>query len=138
MNPIVKNILAVITGLVLGSAVNMSLVMLSGTIIPPPEGADVTDMESLKTSMHLFETKQYIFPFLAHALFTVVGAIIVAIIAQNHKMKLATLIGIFFFLGGSSNLFMLPSPLWFSVLDLAVAYIPMSWLGWKIAQLRTK
>jgi hypothetical protein len=30
--------------------------------------------------------------------------------------------------------FMLPAPIWFVVLDLAVAYIPMGWLGWRISR----
>jgi len=36
MNPIIKNILAVLAGVVLGSAVNMGIIMISGSIIPPP------------------------------------------------------------------------------------------------------
>lgn len=28
---------------------------------------------------------------------------------------------------------MLPSPMWFDILDLGVAHLPMSWLGWKLA-----
>jgi len=28
---------------------------------------------------------------------------------------------------------MLPSPLWFAVLDLIVAYIPMGWMGGKLS-----
>ena len=51
MNSTVKNILAVILGFILGSAVNMGIIMISGSIIPPPGGADVTTMEGLKESM---------------------------------------------------------------------------------------
>ena len=36
-------ILAVIAGLVVGSLVNMALVMLSGHVIPPPAGVDTAD-----------------------------------------------------------------------------------------------
>jgi len=133
MNPIVKNILAVVTGVVLGSAVNMGIIMLGPSVIPPPEGVDVTDMESLKSSMHLFEAKHFISPFLAHALGTLAGAFLAALIAANHKMKFALGIGLFFLAGGTANIFMLPSPTWFTVLDLAGAYIPMAWFGGKIA-----
>lgn len=31
------------------------------------------------------------------------------------------------------NAFMLPSPTWFTILDLAGAYIPMAYLGGKLA-----
>ncbi|MCB0566755.1 MAG: hypothetical protein KDD01_20495 [Phaeodactylibacter sp.] len=129
MNPILKNILAVVAGLVLGSVVNMGLIMLSSSVIPPPDGVDVTNMESLKSSMHLFEPKHFIFPFLAHALGTLAGAFTAARIAAGHKMKFALGIGAFFLIGGIANVFMLPSPAWFTVLDLVGAYIPMGWLG---------
>lgn len=132
MNPIARNILAVIAGLVVGSAVNMGIIMISSSIIPPPEGADVTTMDGLKASMHLFEPKHFIFPFLAHALGTLVGAIIAALIAATHKMNFALAIGLFFIIGGIINVFTLPSPLWFTILDLAGAYIPMGWIAGKI------
>jgi hypothetical protein len=132
MNTTVKNILAVIAGLILGSAVNMGLIMISGYIIPPPGGADVTTMEGLKESIHLFEAKHFIFPFLAHALGTFFGAFIASLVAANHKMKMALIIGVFFLIGGITNIIMIPSPAWFSILDLVGAYMPMAWLGFKL------
>jgi hypothetical protein len=131
MNPIVKNILVVIAGLVIGSVVNMGLIMIGGSVIPPPEGVDVSNMESLKAAMPLFETKHFIFPFLAHALGTLAGAWIVARLATTHKTKLAWLIGGFFLLGGIINVVSLSAPVWFNILDLTLAYIPMAWLGGK-------
>lgn len=132
MHPILKNILAVIVGLVVGSAVNMGLILISGHVIAPPEGADVTTMEGLEASMHLFEPRHFIFPFLAHALGTLVGALVAAAMAANNKMKFALGIGGFFLLGGISNVMMLPSPTWFAILDIVGAYIPMAWIGGKI------
>jgi len=135
MNSIAKNILAVILGLIVGSVVNMGIIMISGSIISPPEGADVTTMEGLKASIHLFQPKHFLFPFLAHALGTLVGAIITALIAASHKMNFALTIGLFFLIGGIINTFMLPAPTWFIVIDLMLAYIPMAWLGWKMTQM---
>ena len=134
MNPILKNILAVILGLVLGSVVNMGLIMISGSVIPPPEGADVTTMEGLVESMHKFQPKHFIFPFLAHALGTLVGAFVAASIAATHKMKFALAIGVFFLIGGIVNVFLLPSPTWFAIVDLVGAYIPMAFIGGKIGK----
>ena len=96
MNPILKNILALVAGIIIGSIVNMGIIMLSSSIIPSPEGVDVTNMESLKSSLHLFEPRHFIFPFLAHALGTLVGAYIAALIATNNKLKFALGIGVFF------------------------------------------
>ena len=136
MNSTVKNILAVILGLILGSLVNMGIIMISSSIIPPPDGADVTTMEGLKESIHLFQPKHFIFPFLAHALGTFVGALLAALITAKHKMKFALSIGVLFLIGGILNTFMLPAPTWFVILDLAGAYIPMAWLGGKMIQRR--
>lgn len=133
MNPILKNIIAVIAGFLCGSLVNGGIIMVSGSVIPPPDGADVTTMEGLKASMHLFEPKHFLMPFLAHALGAFTGAFLAAKIAASHQMKFALLIGILFLAGGITNVILLPSPLWFSILDIAVAYIPMAYLAYKLA-----
>lgn len=134
MNPILKNIGAVVAGLVVGSIVNMGIVMLSGSVIAPPEGGDITTMEGLKATMHLFEPKHFIFPFLAHAIGTLVGAYVAAKLAATRNITMALIIGVFFFIGGSINVSMLGGPLWFTVLDLALAYIPMAYLGGKLGR----
>ncbi len=133
MHPILRNILAVIAGLVLGSIVNMGIIMMSGSIIPPPEGVDTTNMEGLAEAMHLFGPEHFIFPFLAHALGALVGAYIAARVAATHKMTFAIVIGAFFLIGGIASVYMLPSPIWFAALDLIFAYIPMGILGGKLA-----
>jgi hypothetical protein len=138
MNPILKNILAIIAGIILGSAVNMGIIMISGSIIPPPDGADVTTMEGLKATLHLFQPRHFILPFIAHALGIFSGALLSAFIAANHKMKFALGIGVFFLAGGIANTFMLPSPIWFTVLDLAGAYIPMGYLAGILVLKKTK
>ena len=133
MNKIVRNVLAVITGIILGSAVNMGIINLQGYFIALPEGVDVTNTESLQSSMHLFGPKHFIFPFLAHAIGTLAGAYLSARIAASHKMYFALGIGVFFLIGGISMVFMIPSPIWFAILDLSVAYIPMGWLSGRLA-----
>src|SRR5690606_6413600 len=133
MHPILRNILAIIAGVIIGSIVNMSIIMISGSIIPPPEGADVTTTEGLKAAMHLFEPKHFILPFLAHALGTLVGAFVTALLAASRKMSLAFIIGLVFLAGGIASVFMLPSPTWFTVVDLVVAYIPMAYIGGRLA-----
>ena len=133
MHPIIQNILAIVSGILIGSTVNMGIITISGSIIAPPEGIDNTTMEGLKASMHLFEPKHFLMPFLAHAIGTLAGAFMVALIATEQKIKFALGIGLFFMLGGIANVIMLPSPLWFTVLDLGAAYIPMAYIAGKLA-----
>lgn len=136
MNPVLKNILAIIVGAAVGSMVNMLLITISGTIIPPPAGANVTTFEGLKATIHLFEPKHFIFPFLAHALGTLTGAFVAAKLAANNKSRFAMVIGILFLFGGMANIIMVPAPMWFNVLDVVVAYIPMALLGGKLANVK--
>ncbi len=129
MHPIISNILAVVAGLFIGSIVNMGIISVSGSIIAPPEGTDITTMEGLKAAVPLFQPKHFIFPFLAHALGTLVGAAVAARIAATYKSRWAMFIGAVFLLGGITNVAMLPAPLWYNVVDLVCAYLPMAWLG---------
>ena len=133
MNPVLRNILAVIVGAIIGSIVNGTLIAVSGNVIPPPEGADVTTVEGLKAAIHLFEPKHFIFPFLAHALGTLVGALIASKIAVGNKLRTAMIVGVLFLIGGISNCVMLPAPFWFMAVDVLFAYIPMAYLGWKLS-----
>ena len=129
MKTILRNILAVLIGLPVGGAINMALIMASPHVIAPPPGVDVTDAQSLSASMHLFEPKHFLFPFLANALGTLAGALVAYLIAASYRSVFAYTIGAFFLAGGIAAAFMIPAPPWFIILDLAVAYIPMAWIG---------
>lgn len=138
MHPVVKNLLALLGGYLVGSLVNGGLIMVSGSVIAPPPGADLSTAEGLKAAIGLFEPKHFIFPFLAHALGTLAGAATAAYIAATNKLALAMVVGALFLAGGLYvDLVMIPGPAWFTVLDLAAAYIPMAWLGWKLATRKT-
>ena len=91
-------------------------------------------MEGLRDSMQSFTPKNFLFPFLGHALGTLSGAFVAAKLAVTHKMKFALGIGVFFLIGGSMAVNMLGGPTWFNVLDLVVAYIPMGFLGGILAR----
>lgn len=132
----VRILLSVIIGLFVGSLVNMGLIKLGGQVIPLPPGADVTTSEGLKASLHLFQTRHFLFPFLAHALGTMVGAYIATRISRTSGWIPAMTVGAFFFLGGVISARMLPAPTWFIAADLILAYFPLAWFGWQLA--RTK
>ena len=133
MNRIFKNVLAVIIGWLGGSIVNMGLIELGHKVFPIA-GFDLNDMNSLASLMPTLNPMYFIFPFLAHALGTLVGALLAGRIATTHKMKFSMAIGGLFLVGGIMINFMLPGPTWFAVVDILIAYIPMAWIGGKLAQ----
>ncbi|MED6334810.1 MAG: hypothetical protein VYE81_05365 [Planctomycetota bacterium] len=134
MNTTTRNVLAVLAGVVAGSVLNMGLINVGQSIIPPPEGADISTMEGLSESMELFTPKNFVFPYLAHALGTLFGAFVAAKLAASRHMALALGVGVFFLIGGIMAASMLGGPLWFNVLDLASAYVPMGFIGGTLAR----
>ncbi len=133
MNTTLRNIGAVIGGLVLGSIINSVIVNIGIQTIPSPAGTDFTTPEGIRDSMALMEPKHYVMPFLAHAVGTFVGAFVAAKLAATYKMRFAIGIGIAFLIGGISMVIMVSSPLWFTVADLLLAYIPMAYLAGRLA-----
>lgn len=134
MKPMLRNVLAILAGIVIGSVVNMALITVSGSIIPPPAGVDLTTMEGLKAAMPLMEPKHFLFPFLAHALGTLVGAIVTVKLVLNSHQRFAIILSGWFLLGGIINIALLPSPIWFALVDLLLAYIPFGYLGYWLAK----
>jgi hypothetical protein len=129
MSVIQKNILAVIVGLLLGCVVNLAIVMLGPAVIPLPAGVDMSDMSKFAENLKQLKPVNFIAPWLAHALGTLVGAFVAAKLAASHKLKFALAIGVLFFLGGIAMVATYGGPTWFIALDLIVAYIPMAYLG---------
>lgn len=130
---IFRNILAVIFGAIIGGIVNMTIITISGEVVSLPEGVDPEDMNSLKENIHLFQPINFLMPFLAHAIGTLIGAIITGMIAVSHKLYLSLVIGVLFLAGGIMMALGLDAPLWFDVLDIGFAYIPMAYLGYILA-----
>lgn len=132
MNPILRNILAIIAGFIVGSVINSGLVNVGPSIIPLPEGADISTMEGLAASMKLFEPIHFLFPYLGHAIGTLAGAYTAARLGASHHMWLALGIGFIFLAGGMYAIKLFGGPTWFKAVDL-LSYIPMGFLGGKMA-----
>ncbi|HEY0970621.1 MAG TPA: hypothetical protein VGE02_06560 [Gemmatimonadales bacterium] len=132
MPNLLRNLLSVLAGIAVGGIVNSALIALGPSLIPPPAGVDVSSAESLGRSIHLFQPRHFVMPFLAHAIGTLAGALAAYLIAASHKARIAYVIGVVFLCGGIAASIMIPAPAWFIALDLLVAYLPMAWLGIRI------
>lgn len=133
-----RNILAVIVGLVAGSFANMGLVTLGYKVFPPPPEMQMLGSDSLVEKTHLLEPKHFLFPFLAHALGTLIGALIAYKMASGVRAVMAFAVGVVFLTGGILACFMIPAPAWFIALDLLGAYLPMAWLATRLGALGQK
>jgi hypothetical protein len=138
MPMLLRNALALLAGVVIGGVVNMAMIKLSPSIIAPPAGVDVNSAASLSASMHLFEPRHFLMPFLAHAVGTFAGALTSYLIATTYKAPIAYVVGAFFLCGGVAASFMIPAPRWFIALDLVAAYLPMAWAATRIGACMTR
>ena len=129
---ILINIIAVILGVLIGGIVNMLIINYGPTVIPNPEGFLNANMDEMLQTIHLLEPKHYLIPWLAHAIGTFVGAVIAFKIAKTKQFYMAITVSVFFFIGGLIMIVSIPSPIWFTMVDLGFAYIPMAWLARKI------
>lgn len=135
MNPLVRNILAVITGAIVGMAANMGMLVLLNKLIPAPDGVDFNNMETIVAAMEAgkYELKHFITPFVAHSAQALAGAFVAVKLGANNYLTLAIIIGIFSLIGGIAAVVMIPAPLWYNIVDLVFAYIPMAYFGWILA-----
>lgn len=133
MKAIFRNVLAIIAGWVVGSLINMGFVKIGHKLLPL-EGVDPNDMAALAEVMPTLDFEYFIFPFLAHALGTLFGAVVAGILAVNQPMRFSLAIGVLFLIGGIMINYMIPGPTWFTLTDILLAYIPMAWIGGRIVE----
>jgi hypothetical protein len=65
LKPRHQNILATVTGLVLGAILNSLLIELGPRLIPVPAGLDMSSMEGIRRSMPQLPAANFLFPWLA-------------------------------------------------------------------------
>ena len=112
MPALLRSLLAILAGIVVGALINGALITLG------PSHFGIV--------------------FLAHALGTFFGALIAYLVAENHKARFAWAIGVIFLLGGIAASYLIPAPAWFIALDLIAAYLPMAWLAIRLGERKNK
>ena len=131
---ILKRTLVIFISLFAGAMLNGAMIDVSRQIIPPPVGFDLTTAEGLQAAMPHMGPEHFLFPFLAHALGTLLSAVLITRFLKSQQFVFSMMVGILFLLGGVSMVVMLPeTPIWFVLVDLIGAYIPMAYLGYKLA-----
>jgi hypothetical protein len=130
-----KSILLSVAGLLLGVITNGVIVQIGSQIVKAPKGLDLSTSQGLAKAMPLMGAEHFVFPFLAHAIGTLVGAYFVSRMKVNRALLNAMAIGFAFLAGGVMMVLTLPgTPWWFVATDLVLAYLPMAYLGFKLGQ----
>ena len=129
-----RNIIAVIVGLLTGMIVHMALLFLNTTIFPLPEGISMMDPEASKDPAFIayvanMPAMGYIGVMIAHLSQTFIGGLVVGRMARSHHIVLAMVIGVLTLIGGVVNLIDLPHP-WWMWLEVPL-YLITAWYGAK-------
>jgi hypothetical protein len=130
---ILKRTFIIFIALFSGAMLNGAIINISSKFIAPPKGFDLNTAEGLQAAMPHMGPEHFLFPFLAHALGTLLSAVMITRFLKSQQFVFSMMAGFLFLLGGISMVFMLPeTPIWFVLVDLIAAYIPMAYLGYKL------
>lgn len=121
-----RNIGAVLLGLIVGSVLNMAVVLLNSYVLfPMPEGVSFEDPVAFGEYIGGLPAAAFVLVIVAHLLQAGVGGWVAARMGKSRPVLLAMIVGVLTLLGGAMNAAQLPLPTWTYVefpLYLVVAY----------------
>jgi hypothetical protein len=121
---ILKRTIVILLSIFIGAQLNGAFLTIGTNLIPPPEGCNLDSLEGLKAAGPFLEAKHYLFPFLAHAIGTLLSAVLITRFLKSNQLVFSMVAGILFLIAGISMVIMLPAtPIWFILVDLILSLI---------------
>ncbi|MCA8974062.1 MAG: hypothetical protein KDC98_05035 [Planctomycetes bacterium] len=130
----IRNIIAVVVGLIVGSIVNMTLVFLNVFVLyPMPEGTDMMDQEQMNAYIATLPQTAFLVTLAAHVGQALVGGWVAARLAPRNAMRPALIVGVLTLLGCILNMQNIELPTWMLIeLPLCLA------AAWFVGQLEQR
>ncbi|ALR30718.1 hypothetical protein ATE47_09340 [Chryseobacterium sp. IHB B 17019] len=132
----IRRISAVVGGLVAGSICVGAVEWLGHKLYPLPAGIKPDDVEAFKEYVATAPFMALLFVILAYAVGALVAGFISTKIANDGKSRSAVICGALFLAATIYNMVVLPTPIWFWVLGIAVW--GLVWVGYKLALNKTR
>ncbi len=132
MPALLRNILAVIAGLIVGGLVNWGFLLLNGVFFPLPEGTDMGDPEQMKPVIASMPAMAWLGVFAAHLGQAFVGGWVAARLGASRPVLLAMIVGVLSLVGGVANAIMLATPAW-TWIEMPL-YLLVAWLAGRMVQ----
>ena len=129
----IRVILAVITGVIIGNMAIMGLHYVGMIFYPLPEGTDMSDMNAIAEYVKIAPFGALLMVMFAHLGGTFLAGLSSALLSKN--ITTAYIVGGFFTLAGIYNLYVLPHPWWFNA--EAVLYLPAAIYGFNLIAKRS-
>lgn len=126
-----KKIMAVIAGIIVGSICVWAVETVNHLIYPYPEGMKPGDMEGFKNYIEALPFLGKFMVIIGYALGALVSGFIATKISKDGKPTAALICGIIFLVFTIYNMTVLPTPIWFWVLGILVWTLVLA--GYKLA-----
>ena len=121
-----RNVAAVVVGLLVGMAVNMAIIELNNRFLfPLPEGVDMTDLAQVREYAANMPVMAVLVVMAAHLSQALFGGAVAARLAGSNPITMAMWVGLFSMIGGIAAFLMIGGPTWMLVevpLYLVVAF----------------
>lgn len=129
----IRNILSVIAGMFVGSAVNMALVMLNVYVLFPMQpGTDMHVPEQFNAYIATLPTAAFLVAVAAHLGQSFVGGWVAARLGTSRPMLLAMIVGVLTLVGGIMNWMTVDGPTWMMI-EIPL-YLVVAWLAGRMVQ----
>jgi hypothetical protein len=132
MGQIVRSVLGVLAGILLGMVLMMGIEFVGHLLYPLPPGVDASDFEALKALLPTLPVGALLLVLLGWTVAPLAGGFAAAWVARRAPVAHALVVGLFFLAGGIAMLVMMPHPLWFAVAGVAV-FLPAAYAGSRLA-----
>ncbi len=117
---IVRGVLAVLLGVVVGMVVIGAMEFVSHLIYPLPEGVDPRDIETFKTVIARMPLGAFVSLLVAWAAGAFGGGWLAAWMASSAKTLHGMIVGLLLLSAAVGNMLMIPHPAWFWAVSLAL------------------
>lgn len=135
-----RNLLAVILGVMVASVAVMGVESLGHSVYPPPPGISADDPRAVEVYASYIKTAPFlalVFPLLAWATGAFVGGAVAAYAAAGRRTcRFGTIVGLVFLIMGAMMMWMIPHPWWFMLAAPFACLIP-GWFGGLVGARRT-
>ena len=124
----IRDILALITGFIIGNIAMMGLHYVGMIFYPLPEGTNMDDITVIAEYVKIAPLGALLMVMFAHLGGTFLAGLSTALVSKN--INTAYIVGGLFTLAGIYNLYVLPSPWWFNI--EVILYLPAAIYGFRL------
>ena len=127
----IRNIIAVVVGVIVGMVFNMAVVILNTAVLfPVPEGFNWNDPDAVGAYFTNLPLPAFLVVLVAHLGQAFFGGLVAALISRNAAMTVAMIIGVLSMLAGIANMMMVPNPAWMWI--EVPLYLVAAWFAGRI------